>query len=145
MKDEDSVESDSDMPNYIPGWAAPEVMEGDVMSTKADIFSFAMVMIEVLRESSAVRRALANRCFLTTKVFTGAPPFPEDSITMATVAIVQGRRPPRPTHPGVTGALWRMMQRCWNGDPRLRPEASEVLRILLDSSVSHSFWRPSVP
>ena len=27
-------------------WSAPEVLEGGVMSEKADIFSFAMVMIE---------------------------------------------------------------------------------------------------
>ena len=42
MKDEDSVEGDWDVPNNTPGWAAPEVMEDDIMSTKADIFSFAM-------------------------------------------------------------------------------------------------------
>ena len=53
-------------------------------------------------------------------------------------------RPPRPKHPGVTGPLWKLIQRCWNGDPRLRPEASEVLQILLDSSVFHLFWRSSI-
>ena len=33
---------------YTPGWTAPEVLkEGKVCSKKADIFSFAMVIIEV--------------------------------------------------------------------------------------------------
>ena len=46
VKDEDSVESDSDVPSYGQRWTAPEVLEGDIISTKADIFSFAMVIIE---------------------------------------------------------------------------------------------------
>ena len=46
VKDEDSAGSGSDVPNYAPRWAAPEVLEGDTISTKTDIFSFAMLMIE---------------------------------------------------------------------------------------------------
>jgi len=32
---------------YTAQWAAPEVLKGEAHSTRADIFSFAMVMIEV--------------------------------------------------------------------------------------------------
>ena len=46
VKDENSVESDSDVPAFTSRWAAPEVLVGDIISTKADIFSFAMLMIE---------------------------------------------------------------------------------------------------
>ena len=49
--------------------------------------------------------------------------------------MAQGERPPRPTHPTFTSSLWELMQRCWDRDPQLRPEASEVLQVLLTLSV----------
>jgi anti-sigma factor ChrR (cupin superfamily) len=45
-------------------------------------------------------------------------------------AITQGTRPPRPTHPTFTENLWTLMRRCWDHDPHLRPEVSEVLQLL---------------
>ena len=62
------------------------------------------------------------------KVFTGAAPFSDSLGAAATVRITQGERPPRPTHPTLTEDLWILMQRCWNHDPKLRPNASEVLQ-----------------
>jgi hypothetical protein len=73
------------------------------------------------------------------QVFTGAIPFGNRSDVQVLLAIVQGRRPPRPTHPTFTEQLWTLMQRCWNHDPQLRPEVSEALRVLLTPSVSCSF------
>ena len=78
--------------------------------------------------------------FVLTQVFTGAIPFSNDSSPMAMLAVMRGRRPPRPTHPVFTEKLWTLMQRCWDQDPRLRPEASEVLRVLLASLVFRLFW-----
>ncbi|KAF9642058.1 hypothetical protein BDM02DRAFT_2731187 [Thelephora ganbajun] len=43
---------------------------------------------------------------------------------------MQGERPLRPTHPTFTENLWTLVQRCWDHDPHLRPEASEVLTVL---------------
>ncbi|KAF9646470.1 kinase-like protein [Thelephora ganbajun] len=95
---------------HTPPWTAPEVLDKGAYSKAADIFSFAMVMIEV---------------------FTGAVPFGDRPPFMATSAIAQGIRPPQPKHPAVTGGLWKLIQRCWDHDPHLRPEAVEVLRVLL--------------
>lgn len=65
------------------------------------------------------------------QVFTGEVPFGSDrSDAMAMVDITQGRRPPRPEHPLVTGPLWKLMQRCWDQEPNLRPKATEVLQEL---------------
>ncbi|KAF9644222.1 kinase-like protein, partial [Thelephora ganbajun] len=47
VKDGDSVEDDSDIPGHISRWTAPEVLNEETHSKKSDIFSFAMVMIEV--------------------------------------------------------------------------------------------------
>lgn len=47
-------------PNYgnTPQWSAPEVLTEGKYSTEADIFSFAMVMIEVHPSSPAPRKSL---------------------------------------------------------------------------------------
>ena len=47
------------------------------------------------------------------------------------LAITQGKRPERPKHPDFTENLWTLIQRCWDEDPHLRPEASEVVHALL--------------
>lgn len=77
------------------------------------------------------------------QIFTGTTPFHDTSLHSAMLAIVRGDRPPRPQHPAFTEHLWTLTRRCWDGDPHLRPEASEVLQALLASSVSHPFpWSP---
>ena len=45
----DSMRSVSDQHGNTPRWTAPEVLNGEAYSKEADIFSFAMVMIEVCR------------------------------------------------------------------------------------------------
>ncbi|KAF9643033.1 kinase-like protein [Thelephora ganbajun] len=117
-KDEDFLEDDS-AGGYTPGWAAPETIEEGAKSKESDIFSFAMVMVEV---------------------FSGTIPYSDGSPYRTLFAIMKGERPPRPTHPTFTENLWTLMQRCWSHDPRLRPEASEILDVLLTpASVSHLF------
>ena len=57
----------------------------------------------------------------------------------AALAIVQGGRPPQPTHPAFTEDVWALMQRCWDQGPRLRPEVQEVSKVLQASSASRPF------
>lgn len=45
--DLDSEESESDQLGHTPRWAAPESLNDGTYSKEADVFSFAMVMIEV--------------------------------------------------------------------------------------------------
>ena len=71
------------------------------------------------------------------QVFTGAVPFGSGSSVMAMLAIMQGRRPQRPTHPTCTEELWKLIQGCWDHDPHLRPETSEALQVLLTPSAFH--------
>ena len=74
-----------------------------------------------------------------TQIFSQEIPFSSISSFMAMLAITQGKRPPRPPHSTFTENLWTLMQRCWDDDPHLRPEASEVLKTLLTLSVSYPF------
>ena len=78
----------------------------------------------------------ANLLFLSTQAFTGEVPFHDYLPSAATLAILDEKRPARPTHPSLTNKLWALMERCWNRDPLLRPVMSEVLETLRDLSVS---------
>ena len=122
-------------------WTAPEVLDEGPYSKEADVFSFAMVMIEVRCRLPTVRRALAHPHFVLVQVFTAAIPFFGSSTNAAMLAITQGRRPQRPTHPTFTENLWTLMQRCWDHNPHLRPEVSEALQVFLTPLVSRSFQR----
>ena len=135
----DSVQSVQCQRGFTPRWTAPELLKEGTYSKETDIFAFAMVMIEVRRGRPTVCRTLAYYHFVSTQIFTGAVPFSNSTPAMAMLAIMQKERPPRPSHPAFTDDLWTLMQHCWDHDPHLRPEVSEVLKVLLTPSVSRSF------
>ena len=54
IQNSDSTRSDSSSGGHSPRWTAPEVLEGGTHSKQSDVFSFAMVMIEVRHECLSV-------------------------------------------------------------------------------------------
>ena len=74
--------------------------------------------------------AFAHCHSVSSQVFTVAVPFGSNPPAAAALAIMAGGRPLRPAHPKFTSQLWILMQRCWNHDPFLRPEVSEVFKVL---------------
>ncbi|KAL9275839.1 Serine/threonine-protein kinase STY46-like protein [Drosera capensis] len=89
-------------------WMAPEVIEHKPYDHKADVFSFGIVVWELL---------------------TGKLPYDYLTPLQAAVAVVQkGLRPavPKNTPP----KLAELLERCWQQDPALRPDFSEILEIL---------------
>ena len=106
-------------------WMAPEILANQgTFSKEADVFSFAMVMIEV---RSGFRIDTWRISFIRAKVFTSVVPFNEKPSRAAVLATVGGERPARPIHPNFTDALWTMMQQCWDHDPRRRPKVLQIL------------------
>ena len=123
--------SASDDRGYTPRWTAPEILnEEGTYSREADVFSFAMVIIEVRRGLPSMNRDLV---YTSTQVFTGVVPFNNKPPVATMVAIMGGKRPQRPEHPAFTDELWTLIQRCWDQDPHSRPEVSEALRVLRGS------------
>ena len=121
----DSIRNAPDEHEHSTRWIAPEILaKQGTFSKEADIFSFAMVMIEV---RCKYRIDIWRISFIRAKVFTGAVPFNDKQPHAAMLAIVGGERPPRPIHPTFTDALWAMIQQCWDQDAGRRPQALHIL------------------
>ncbi|XP_041999561.1 serine/threonine-protein kinase STY46-like isoform X2 [Salvia splendens] len=89
-------------------WMAPEVIEHKPYDHKADVFSFGVVVWELL---------------------TGKLPYEYLTPLQAAVAVVQrGLRPTIPTH--TNAKLAELLERCWQRDPALRPDFSDITQIL---------------
>ncbi|KAI9080454.1 hypothetical protein K1719_037568 [Acacia pycnantha] len=89
-------------------WMAPEIIEHKPYDQKADVFSFGITLWELL---------------------TRELPYSYLTPLQAAVGVVQkGLRPtiPKSTHP----RLSELLQRCWQQDPKDRPEFSEIIEIL---------------
>ena len=61
-----------------------------------------------------------------TQVLTGEVPFRDKSDWVIASAVLKGNRPSRPAHRSCTDSLWALIQRCWDHEPHVRPEISEI-------------------
>ncbi|KAL0914003.1 hypothetical protein M5K25_017500 [Dendrobium thyrsiflorum] len=90
-------------------WMAPEVIEHNPYDHKADVFSFAIMIWELLTGKSPLQ-------------------LPYEYLTplQAAVGVVQkGLRPAIPKHTNLK--LAELLEKCWQQDPALRPDFSEIL------------------
>ncbi|KAK6187485.1 hypothetical protein SNE40_005499 [Patella caerulea] len=90
-------------------WMAPEVFEGSNYSEKCDVFSWGIILWEVI-----TRRKPFDEI--------GGPAF------RIMWAVHQGKRPPLIRN--LPKPLELLMTRCWSGNPVERPSMAEVVRIM---------------
>ncbi|KAF9646892.1 kinase-like protein [Thelephora ganbajun] len=101
----------------ISRWLAPELIDPPrkkghrqpAGTGQADIFAFAMLVIEVL---------------------TGELPFGDVRHESAILMIAHGKRPEKPQDAeslGLTTEMWKFIQRCWHQNPSKRPDINTVV------------------
>lgn len=126
-KNLDSMQPATVQTVHTPRWSAPEVMREENPSRASDVYSFAMIMIEVHRVWSTIRVASTYRCPVLIQVLSGQAPFSNiKSNYLVVMSVWEGKRPPRPENPSCSDCLWSLIKRCWAQDPRLRPDIREV-------------------
>jgi len=91
-------------------WMAPEVFEGTDYDVKVDVYSFGMILFEI------ICREL---------------PFEDQPVGEVALRIMRGERPDLDAvPPDCPGRLQNLMINCWDGDPNLRPASGAVLSLL---------------
>ncbi len=100
----ESSDDDNEIYGIIP-YVAPEVLQGQKYTKASDIYSFSMIMWELMTG----RRPFWGRCHDTDLI----------------IEICDGLRPPIVTNAPI--GYVELMQECWHPDPNERPTATEIL------------------
>jgi serine/threonine protein kinase len=105
-----------------PFYMAPELFEGEEYNEKVDVYSFALLLYEVV---------------------VGHPAFPATLTIMQLCRwILAGRRPDIP--PGLRGFVCGLIRRCWSSRSEERPEFTEIYEVLRVNNfcVEHNGFDP---
>ncbi|EXX57327.1 Mkk2p [Rhizophagus irregularis DAOM 197198w] len=99
-------DNDNEIYGIIP-YVAPEILQGQKYTKASDIYSFGMVMWELMTG----RKPFWDKC--------------HDSDLI--IEICDGLRPPIVTN--APEGYIELMQKCWHPDPNKRPKANDILNI----------------
>ncbi|XP_045787018.1 integrin-linked protein kinase 1 [Trifolium pratense] len=109
-------------------YVAPEVYRNEEYDTKADVFSFSLILQEMIE---------------------GCPPFYRKPEKEVPKAYVENERPPFRAAPKLYAyGLKALIEECWDGEPYRRPTFSEIIERL--DKINHQFaqkkrWKALAP
>lgn len=96
---------------------------GSSVSRESDMWAFGMFCIEV-RSCQKYPKISSNTDIMAVwQLLTGHPPFRGQSEGMVVVNIMAGRMPERPCVIECQDHHWKLIRRCWENDPKVRPSA----------------------
>lgn len=94
-----------------PLYIAPETWENFQYSEASDVYSFSLILYEILTGKKPFSNLKTNEQILYHVVFKGSRP--------------EVNKDSKPLY------LYQLMTKCWNQDPKLRPTFEEIVSILL--------------
>jgi serine/threonine protein kinase len=100
-------------------WTAPEAMESLLFNQSSDVWSFGIVLIELVQDG--------DRPYLNARINSDVM-----SLTMS------GQRHQQP--PGCSDRLYAIMMRCWDADPRKRPSFTDLASDLEQLCSCAALW-----
>src|SRR6266540_673741 len=110
-----SIDNDNDEIYGVISYMAPEILQGEEYTMASDIYSFGMIMWELM---------------------TGRMPFWDQAQdTELIIKICDGLRPPIVTN--ASEGYIKLMQECWNSDPNKRPTSSDISDIFYEEMISN--------
>ena len=98
-------------------WAAPEVLQGGRFDPEIDIYSFGMVLVELITHNI---------------------PFSELHFSLQVQdAVLRGERPslpllPQPSQSVPSAALLQLMKSCWAHEPSSRPSLPTIISVITE-------------
>jgi len=99
--------------------------EDSIPTPEADIYAFGLVIFQVCERDGRYRPFT-----YIAQVLTGEIPFRGIRAAELVYDVVQGVRPAKPENASTIGfsdTLWDFVQRCWDGNTKLRPKVVEVV------------------
>eukprot|EP01097_Dermamoeba_algensis_P005996 TRINITY_DN3774_c0_g1_i1.p1 TRINITY_DN3774_c0_g1~~TRINITY_DN3774_c0_g1_i1.p1 ORF type:complete len:520 (+),score=48.87 TRINITY_DN3774_c0_g1_i1:147-1706(+) len=133
IRPEVDVTDENNKPKGTPLYMAPEVLQNKRITKKVDVYSFGIVLWELL---------------------TGEAPFPshEDMKSFTDAICIESERPSLTALPlDVPKSCKKLLQRCWHPNPDVRPEFEEIVDeldiIMIETSIKDEggaeFWKNS--
>jgi len=117
-----AIQTVSNMEVSNPRWLAPEVMQKDEPTEKADVYSFGVILWELLVRDD----------------FFGDTQFNNE----IEKRVIAGKRPPIPAD--TTPAYSSLIQACWANNPKTRPTFKEIKAMLMivkaEVRLKHPEW-----
>lgn len=93
-----------------PHWMAPEMFDSTIYSNKVDVYSYGMLLWEMLAESAPFKNMNAVQIGYAVCKKHERPKFPEDAPKL----------------------LKKLISHCWKQDPDQRPTFDEIVKLLKD-------------
>ncbi|GFO30864.1 protein kinase [Plakobranchus ocellatus] len=99
--------SKSRLMHSIPSWMAPELLVAGEITTKADVYSFGILLWEM---------------------YTREMPYAGSTVFQILEQVRRNKRPPVPQD--CPAGLGRLIQQCWDQNPAARPKFKNILKTL---------------
>ena len=116
-------------------------LEKVVPTREGDIYAFALVILQVVTLYRRQQVAFLTIC----QVLMGEYPFRDIRAPELAYRVPLGARPPKPENAeaiGISESFWEFIQKCWDGDPRRRPQIQEVVEGVGNAAAN---WRITTP